>query len=155
MKLLQSLTDFLTEHGVKNLESWAEDGELIFSPTGGDQGLAIKYTANFEMSNTKTQPIRVFGLVIAWIAKFNQEREDQGLPNPQFFSERLEDQHYDLGIRIEFNEEYMFELDENGSWLANGQPSSLVSTASERIDLDGQGTLEVVDAHTQDTEMKS
>lgn len=155
MKLLQSLTDFLTDHGIKNLESWAEDGEQVFSPTGGDQGMVLKYTANFEMTNIKTDPIRLFGLVMAWTIQFNQEREDQGLPYPKFFSERLEDDHYDLGIRIEFEEQYEFTPDENGEWLANGEPSSMLSTASERIDLDGQGTLEIVDSHTQDIEMQS
>lgn len=154
MKLLQSLTEFLTSHDVKRVESWAEDGEIIFSP-GGDQGMVLRYTANFELSHTNTNPIRLFTLVMVWINKHNLERQTQGLPHPQFFSERLDGDHYELGIRIEFEEQYQFQADEQGAWMVNEQRSSMVSSVSPVLDLGQAGTLELVDAHTQDHELQS
>lgn len=150
MECLQSLSDYLIENGVKNLESWAEDGDLTFSPTSAEEGFETRYTANFEASAIEMEPKRLFMLVVSWIHRFNSEREDQNLPNPQFFSERLDGKKYDLGLKIEFIEEFKLQPNPAGEWLVNGEMMSVVSQFNESIDPEDYSQLELVDSHTQD-----
>lgn len=155
MKLLQSLTDFLTDAGIKNLESWAEDGTLRFSPISDESGFTVRYMANFEVSQTTTDPATLFALIVSWVMKNNVERQQQGLPAPEFFSERLDGKEYDLGVRIQFEEDYAFEAAENGKWQIGDQRFDLVGQAKANIDDADGDILQIVDSHTQDIEMQS
>lgn len=154
MNHLQSLGDYFVNNGIsrQKIESWAEDGDLIFSPSG-EQGYTLRYVARFEMSNVKVQPHKLFGLVVSWIQKYNSERESEGLPAPQFFNEPLEGGQHDLGIRIEFIEQFQFESDSEGEWEVDGQRVSLVSNFKPEVELSDLSYLAVIDSHTQDMEM--
>ncbi len=153
MECLQSLANYLTFNGVKNLESWAEDGDLIFSPTSAEEGFETRYTANLEASAIEMEPKRLFMLVVSWIHRFNLEREDQNLPNPQFFSERLDGKKYDLGLKIEFIELFKLQANPIGEWLVNGETMSVVSQFNESINPNDYAELKLVDSHTQDNSL--
>lgn len=153
MKLLQSLTDHLLSNGIdsENLESWAEDGYLGFGCHVVEQGYEIKYVANFELSSVKYEPNMIFALIISWIQRATPERDTQGLPPPMFFSERLDGKRYDIGVRIEFIEQYRFVESENGNWQIGGKTMELVSDAlQEAQDLSDLSIIQIVDNHTQD-----
>ncbi len=156
MEYLQSLSTYLTANGVKNLESWAEDGELHFSPTTPEGGFETKYSANFEISVTEIEPKRLFMLVVSWIHAFNSERESQNLPPPQFFSERLDGKNYDIGFKIDFIEQFSLLEAPNGAWIVNGKRVNVVSNFQEamRNDDSSYSDLLIVDSHTQDNGLK-
>lgn len=156
MELQQSLTNYLKLNRVKNLEAWAEDGELFFSPTSPESGFEIKYSANFEISVTDMEPKRLFMLVVSWIHAFNSEREGQDLPPPRFFSERLDGGNYDIGFKIEFIEQFNLIESSNGDWLVDGKRFNLISELQRTFDHNSAdySELRIVDSHTQDTGLK-
>jgi len=155
MELLQSLTDHFKNNGVKNLEAWAEDGTIHFSPSTPEGGFEIKYVANLEISVTEMEPKRLFMLLVSWVHAFNSEREGQDLSPPQFFSERLDGKGYDIGFKVEFIEQFNLLENPNGEWLVNGVTASVTSNFDESIHYEEHVQLRIVDAHTQDTELNT
>jgi len=154
MECLQQLTTYLKANGIKNLESWAEDGEFFASYSTTSQGYEMRYTANFEASDTETDAPQMMMLIVSWLSRFNPERESQGLPSPRFFCEPLQDKKYDVGIKVEFIEGYVLQQDPNGDWKVNQERYTLQSQFSESLNLDDLGTLIIVDSHTQDNGLK-
>jgi len=157
MEYLQELTKHLIKNVVdkEELNAWAEDGELIFSSHVIEGGFEVKYTCNFEMSGVKLEPIKLFFLVSSWLNKFNPERESQGLPKPLFFTERLSDGRYDLGLKIEFQEQYDLVEDPEGEWKVGGVRMNLQSDFHNLFDESEAEELSLVDSHTQDSSLEN
>lgn len=157
MECLQKLTDHLIEHLIKkdDLVAWAEDGELICSSHVAEDGFEIKYTCNFEMSNVELEPVRLFMLVASWLNTYTPERDSQGLSRPQFFTERLNSGRYDLGIKIEFQEQFQFIEDEEGAWDVSGKLMSLKSDFYNLLDAEQADYIKIVDSHTQDNGLEN
>ncbi|WP_022940120.1 phage tail protein [Psychromonas hadalis] len=157
MEYLQSLTKHLIKNLVKkdDLEAWAEGGELIASSHQSEDGFETQYTCCFEMSNVEIEPKRLFMLVLSWLNKVNPERDSQGLARPQFFNEPLAKGRYDLGIKIEFREQFDFTPDPQGDWEVNGVLMSLKSDFDNLLDVDQCDTLKIVDSHTQDNSLQN
>jgi len=156
MEYLQKLTDHLIKNKVskERLEAWAEDGELIFSSHSIDGGFEIKYTCNFEVSDVKLKPVQLFFIVSSWLGKFNPERQEQGLSTPLFFTERLSNGRYDLGVKIEFQEQYTLVEDPNGEWEIGGIRMNLISDFYNLFNEDEAGELTLFDGHTQDNSLE-
>lgn len=157
MEYLQKLTDHLIKNKVskENLEAWAEDGELIFSSHEIESGFEIKYTCNFELSDVQLKPVQLFFIVSSWLGKYNPERQQQDLPRPLFFTERLSNGRYDLGVKIEFQEQYDLVEDPNGEWEIDGIRMNLRSDFYNLFDESGSEELTLVDAHTQDNSLEN
>lgn len=157
MEYLQRLTDHLIKNNVskENLEAWAEDGELFFSNHAIESGFEIKYTCNFELSDVQLAPVQLFFIVSAWLAKFNPERESQGVARPLFFTERLSNGRYDLGLKIEFQEQYDLVEDPNGDWEIGGMLMNLKSDFYNLFDESESEELTLVDSHTQDNSLEN
>ena len=156
MEYLQGLTDHLTKRivGKHKLNAWAEDGEIIVGTSGSD-GFEIKYTSKFEMSDVSINPINLFLVLNDWLKKSDPDREGKGLPHPLFFTERLDNGSYDLGVKIEFVEQYDFVEDANGQWKSNGVVGTFKSDIEKVIDVDGLMNLEIVDSNTQDNKLQN
>jgi hypothetical protein len=157
MEYLQKLTDHLIKNkvGKENLEAWAEDGELIFGSHAIESGFEIKYTCNFELSDVKLDPVRLFFIVSSWLRKVNPERQGQNLPKPLFFTERLSDGRYDLGLKIEFQEQYDLVEDPNGDWEIDGMRMNLKSDFYNLFDESEFEELRLFDSHTQDNSLEN
>ena len=152
MKYLQSLSDYLIEHLVdKNrIESWAENGELFFTPGTGDDGYEVKYLANFEMSDVNIDPTKLFMMIASWVQKYNPERESEGVEPPKFFVERLDNRRYDIGVKMEFTEQIKLVESDQGEWSVGGQKMALYNTFDDLLDVDNTEDLIIFDSHTQD-----
>jgi hypothetical protein len=157
MECLQSLTDYLIKHLVKkdDLEAWAEGGELIASSHKLEDGFEAEYLCCFELSNVEIEPKRLFMLILSWLNTYNPERDTQGLARPQFFNQPLARGHYDLGVKIEFREQFDFVEDPQGEWEIGGVLMILKSDFDNLLDVDACDTLKIVDSHTQDNSLKN
>ena len=157
MEYLQSLSDYLIKHitNKADLEAWAEDGEMLFSPSVVEDGYELQYTCKFELSDVEIKPARLFMLIANWVQQYNPDRDTQGLPAPQFFVEPLANNRYDLGVKIEFIEQMRFVEDENGEWLVDGKKMALQSDFQDPFDIDSAGELIIFDGHTQDNGLQN
>ncbi|MBN2605988.1 MAG: phage tail protein [Thiotrichales bacterium] len=152
MKALQSLLDFLTKTGEvvaeEKIEAWAEDGEVLFVTSENFDGYELKYKANFALYDVTVTPVDLFMWVTYWMNKYIPDRDQQGLPAPEFFSEPLKDNHFDLGLIIEFKEQIRLVEDPAGDWLLDDgkryRPESDFGVDEVT------GTLDLFDAVTQD-----
>lgn len=152
MEALQSLLIFLTKTTKlvpdEKIEAWAEDGKLIFTPTTTQDGYEVTYTANFEMADVEVNPVKLFMFVTYWMSKNIPDREQHGLPEPDFFSEPLQNGRFDLGLKIEFREQINLVEDTEGDWLlSDGKRYRPESDFGEGAIGD---TLELFDSVTQD-----
>lgn len=157
MKYLQKLTDHLIEKLVdkSELNAWAEDGEIITGNQGGLDGFEVTYVSNFEMSDVNIEPITLFMLIASWLNKYDPDRDTKSLPNPHFFTERLDSGHYDLGVKIEFKEQYSFVDDDDGKFISQGVVGRFKSDYENVIDVDDLSQLEIVDSHKQDNKLQN
>lgn len=157
MECLQKLTVHLIKNLVdkEELNAWAEDGELICSGHKVEDGFEIKYTCNFEMSDVKIKPMKLFMLVVSWLNKYTPERDSQNLLRPQFFTERLNNGRYDLGVKIEFQEQYNLVESESGEWIVGGVRMDLESDFYNLFDGEESEELKVFDSHTQDNKLQN
>lgn len=157
MQAMQSLLTFLTKTNKviseAKIEAWAENGKLKFSPGSEVRGYSVSYTANFEMTDVDVQPLRLFTAVSYWMNKYIPDRDSYGLPDPEFFAEPLQNNHFDLGVRIEFQEDISLVLDPNGDWLMDdGQKYSIKSDFGQPAL--GE-LLTIFDSHTQDNGLEN
>ena len=155
MEYLQSLSDYLIENIVDKdkLDAWAEDGDLAYSPHASEGGYEITYKANFEMSDVEVDPPRLFMLLSNWILHFVPEREAQGLANPEFFVERLANGRYDIGVKLDFIEQFTLVEDIDGGWLIGAKHYRLQSDIQTPFDTNAHGELLIFDSHKQDNGM--
>ena len=157
MEYLQSLSAYLVKHIVKkdDLNAWAEDGQMLFSPSVEEQGFELKYLCKFELSDVEIEPARLFMLIANWVQLYNPDRDTQGLDAPVFFVEPLANKRYDLGVKMEFIEQMNFVPDENGEWLVGGEKMALQSDFQEPFDRENADELIIFDGHTQDNSLKN
>lgn len=157
MKYLQNLTDHLIDSGIhqEQLESWAEEGQILSSPSSIDDGYAVAYTCIFELSCIEMTPDRLLMHLVNWIGIYNPHRDGQQVRKPEFAIERLSNNKFDIGIRIDFIEQFNFKADPEGQWDVGGVKMSLVSEFDELLDIKNTGELLVFDSHTQDTGLKN
>ncbi len=157
MEYLQSLSDHLIKHICKKeeLNAWAEDGELLFSPNNTEDGYEIRYRCNFEISDIELNPARFFMIIANWVQLYNPDRDTQGSLPPLFFVERLANGRYDIGLKIEFIEQMRFVLDEAGEWLVAGEKYSLQSDFQQPFSVSGAPELMIVDSHLQDNSLSN
>ncbi|WP_028865188.1 phage tail protein [Psychromonas aquimarina] len=152
MEYLQSLSDYLIKHitSKADLEAWAQDGELLFSPSVAEEGYELRYMCSFELSDVEVKPARLFMLIANWVQQYNPDRDTQGLDAPLFFVEPLANNRYDLGVKMEFIEQMKFVEDVNGEWLVEGKKKTLQSDFQEPFDADNAEQLIIFDGHSQD-----
>jgi len=157
MEYLQSLSDYLIKHIISkaDLEAWAEDGEVLFSPSVVEQGYELRYTCKFELSDVDIKPTRLFMLIANWVQQTNPDRETQGLETPKFFVERLANNRYDLGIKIDFIEQMQFVEDAQGEWLVDGEKMALRSDFQPPFDVEHAAELIIFDGHSQDNSLQN
>lgn len=158
MKYLQSLTDHLISVAGINkdqIESWAEDGSVKSSPSSHDNGFEAKYTCIFELASIDMLPDLLMMHLVNWIGIYNPQRDQQGLSDPEFAIEPLSGNKYDIGIRINFKEQYNLKIDPEGQWKVTGVKMSLVSEVDDLLDVENASDLLVFDSHTQDTGLKN
>ncbi|MBD3610999.1 MAG: phage tail protein [Hydrogenovibrio crunogenus] len=157
MDAMQSLLTFLTETNQvvpeEKTEAWAQDGKLLLATSATLNSYVLRYTANFEITDVAINPTRFFTAVSYWINKYLPGREAFGLPDPEFFTERLQNKNFDLGLRIEFEEEIELVPDPNGEWLMDDGLNYSVKSDFGQL-ADGE-ILQVVDSHTQDNGLKN
>jgi len=157
MEYLQSLSAYLIKHltSKDDLNAWAEDGTLLFSPGAIDQGYELKYMCNFELSNVEIKPARLFMLIANWMQLYTPDRDTQGLDAPMFFVEPLANRRYDLGVKMEFIEQMKFVPDESGEWLVRDEKMALRSDCQQPFDIDAAAELIIFDCHSQDNGLKN
>ena len=157
MEYLQSLSDYLIKSGANkaNIEAWAEDGELICSPSVVEDGYEIKYMCKFELSDVEISPTRFFMLIANWIQQYNPDRDGQGLDAPMFFVEPLANNRYDLGLKMEFIEQIKFVEAEDGEWLVGDKKMALQSDFQQPFDIENAAQLVIFDGHTQDNSLQN
>lgn len=157
MEAIQSLLTYLTKTTSlvpdHNIQAWGEDGKFIFTPGLQEMGYELVYTANFEMSDVKLDPIK-FGMHFThWMNIFIPDRETHGLGEPEFFLEPLSGGKFDLGLRVQFREQINLIEDPLGEWLLDdGKKYTAKSDFGVAANL---SLLDIFDSHTQDTGLKN
>lgn len=157
MEALQSLLTYLTKTtglvADNKIEAWGEDGKFIFTPGMNSMGYEVVYTANFEMSDVKVDPVKFGMYFVHWMNVYIPDRENHGLGEPEFFVEPLSGGKFDLGLRLQFREQINLIEDPLGEWLLDdGKKYKASSDFGVAADL---SLLEIVDSHTQDTGLKN
>lgn len=118
MKALQSLTELFTQSvtEAKNVELWAEDGQIDCTQGLTVDGFDIAYTVNINMSNVDVAPEILMMHLVIWLNQYDVARESKGLAPPSFATERLDNGHFDLKLKIEIKEAYSLEESATGVW---------------------------------------
>ena len=118
MKALQSLTELFTQSvtDAKNVELWAEDGQIDCTQGLNVDGFDIAYTVNINMSNVDVQPEILMMHLVTWLNQYDVARESKGLESPTFATQRLDNGHFDLKLQVEIKEAYSLEESATGVW---------------------------------------
>lgn len=118
MKALQQLTELFTTFvaDAKNIELWAEDGELICTQGLLINGFDIKYTVIIDMSDVNIQPQTLMMHVVSWLNKYDVDRENKGLPLPSFATQLLDNGKCDIKMNVVIQESYSLEERAKGAW---------------------------------------
>lgn len=121
MKALQSLTELFTRHvtDAKKLDVWAEDGELICTQGDLVDGFDIAYTVNINMTAVAIQPHVLMMHLVTWFNKYDMNRGEKGLLPPSFATELLDKGMCDIKLKIDIQESYSLNENEQGHWLQN------------------------------------
>ncbi len=118
MKALQSLTDLFTRSvaDAKNIELWAEDGQIDGTQGLGVDGFDIAYTVNINMSDVDVSPEILMMHLVVWLNQYDVDRESKGLEPPTFATQKLDNGRFELKLRIDVKESYSLEESEMGVW---------------------------------------
>ncbi|WP_300173777.1 phage tail protein [uncultured Aliivibrio sp.] len=118
MKALQSLTDLFTQSvtDAKNVELWAENGQIDCTQGLYVDGFDIAYTVNINMSDVDIQPEILMMHLVVWLNKYDVDRETKGLEPPTFATQCLDNGHFDLKLQIDIKEAYSLEESATGVW---------------------------------------
>lgn len=129
MRALQSLTELFTSLIVdaKNIEVWAEDGEIECTQGLEVDGFDILYTVNINMSAVNIQPQILMMHLVAWLNQYDIDRALKGLAPPSFATERLASGNFDLKLKIDIKETYSLEVSDTGLWKQSGTLMDCVS----------------------------
>ena len=132
MKALQSLTELFTQSvtDAKNVELWAEDGQIECAQGVSVDGFDIAYTVNINMSDVDVQPETLMMHLVVWLNKYDVDRSTKGLDAPTFATQRLDNGKFDIKLKIDMKESYSIEENENGAWQQGGIRFDCVSDFS-------------------------
>ncbi|KPU82608.1 hypothetical protein JI57_03875 [Psychromonas sp. PRT-SC03] len=138
MKALQSLTELFTAYvtDAKNVNIWAEDGELVCTQGGSIDGFEIKYTVNIDMSKVALAPQILMMHLVNWLNLYDVQRGEKGLPNPSFATELLDNGRCDIKLKIDMQEAYSLVEHKDGNWSIDGVRYECVSDFSQTVDAD-------------------
>ena len=118
MKALQSLTDLFTQSvtDAKNVELWAEDGQIDCTQGLSVDGFDIAYTVNISMTDVDVQPEILMMHLVVWLNQYDVARESKGLEPPTFATQRLDNGRFDIKLKIDIKEAYSLEESATGVW---------------------------------------
>ncbi|MGF1842262.1 phage tail protein [Vibrio clamense] len=152
MKSLQSLTDLFTTHitDSNKLEVWAEDGGLFCSQSSEVDGFDIEYTAIVFIQNATLQPEILMLHLVNWLNKYDPNRQEKGLAMPTFALENLGGGKFDIKIKLDLQEEFSMQANDNGRWLQGGVRCECVSEFEAAVEYDDLGELKYVAGHLDD-----
>jgi hypothetical protein len=132
MKKLKDITDFLLQLNLfasEQLESWAEDAELVYdgsTVSGNDGGIVLyrqEYTAQIVIERFDHQQFAaelLFAHVVAWLIDHDPypHNEDR---KPEFDIDILDNRKADITISIEFDEKVEILPDVDGPIVLQDQ----------------------------------
>ncbi|OCH16993.1 phage tail protein [Aliivibrio logei] len=129
MKALQSLTDLFTQSvtDAKNVELWAEDGQIDCTQGLSVDGFDIAYTVNINMSDVDVQPETLMMHLVVWLNQYDVDRSTKGLEAPTFATQRLDNGKFDIKLKIDIKEAYSLEESAKGIWKQGGGRFDCVS----------------------------
>lgn len=113
-KSLKALTKALDDHkstDKDNFDSWAEDGELIWSGSHistHDDSLLLwrqKYTAVFSFENFTGKPENLFLIVMNYLQSDDCDHDADELGHPTFDADMVGNDAFDVEITINFEDE--------------------------------------------------
>lgn len=118
MKALQSLTDLFTKSvtDAKNVELWAEDGQIDCTQGLSVDGFDIAYTVNINMTDVDVQPEILMMHLVMWLNQYDVARESKGLEPPTFATQRLDNGRFDIKLNVDIKEVYSLEESATGVW---------------------------------------
>ena len=118
MKALQSLTELFTQSvtDTKNVELWAENGQINCTQGLGVDGFDIAYTVNINMTDVDVQPEILMMHLVVWLNQYDVARESKGLELPTFATQRLDNGHFDIKLQVDIKETYSLEESPTGAW---------------------------------------
>lgn len=118
MRALQSLTELFTQSvtDTKNVELWAENGQIDCTQGLNVDGFDISYTVNVNMSDVDVQPEILMMHLVVWLNQYDVARESKGLEPPTFATQKLDNGRFDLKLQIDIKETYSLEESATGIW---------------------------------------
>ena len=136
MKALQSLTTLFIGQvtDAKNVNIWAEDGELVCTQGGSIDGFEIKYTVNIDMMGVALAPQVLMMHLVNWLNQYDVQRSEKGLPNPTFATELLDNGRCDIKLKIDIQEAYSLVENEDGNWSVDDARYECVSDFTQTVD---------------------
>ena len=129
-KSLKALTDAFDEHPATdkdNFDSWAEDGELIWSGSKIstlDDSLLLwrsKYTAVFSFENFTGSPEALFLVVINYLQSDDCDHDADELGDPTFDAEMVGKNAFDVEITINFEDKVTGTQTDDGFVLSDAE----------------------------------
>ncbi len=152
MKALQSLTDLFRQHvtDAAKLDVWAEDGALFATPSHDIDGFEVEYTAIVFLQNVNIAPQILMMHLVVWLCHNDPHRHEKGLAFPSFALERLDTGHFDIKIKIDLQEAYSLQADDNGNWKQRDQRFTCVSDFTPAVDDDQLNELVYFVGHQED-----
>ncbi|MEI6896266.1 MAG: phage tail protein [Psychromonas sp.] len=152
MKALQSLTELFIASVVdaKQVELWAEDGELRSAPDFVVDGFEIAYTININMVGVALSPHILMMHLLNWLNKYDVNRAEKGLPNPSFATELLDNGKCDIKLKVDIREDYSLIKSEKGNWSVDNVRYECVSDFSSVVTESELDHLHFLGGHEND-----
>ncbi len=146
MKALQSLTDLFTRSvaDAKNVELWAEDGQIDCTQGLGVDGFDATYTVCINVSDVDIQPEILMMHLVVWLNQYDVDRESKGLGPPTFATQKLNNGRFDLKLLVDVKESYSLEESDVGAWKQDGIRLDCVSDFAIAVIEDELPSLEFV-----------
>lgn len=146
MKALQSLTKLFTLHvtDAKNLEVWAEDGELICTQGNFVDGFDIAYTVNINMTGVDVEPHILMMHLVTWFNKFDVNREEKGLPAPSFATQLLDKGKCDIKLKVDIQESFSMDENKQGNWKQGDIRYECISDFQQAVNEGELPPLEII-----------
>ena len=152
MRALQGLTDLFIQHVAdpKNVELWAEDGQLDCTQGLSIDGFDVAYTVKISMSDVDIQPHILMMHLINWLNRYDIGRANKGLPPPSFATQRLDNGKFDIALDVDIKESYSLIENPMGEWKSGDRLYSCISDFTSVVDCEELDTLKFVGGHEND-----
>ncbi len=152
MKALQSLTELFIRQvtDAKNVELWAEDGELKANPSDVIDGFDLLYTVHIALSQVEMAPEMLMMHLLNWLNRYDIDRADKGLSEPTFATQLLDKSRCDVKIVLEIKETYRLEPSPTGMWQRDGERFDCVSEFGAVEEWEDMDFLRYVGGHEND-----